>query len=119
MKQPESFEKTGQERLVCKLKKRTEEKVNCLKQSPRCWNVTLDKYLGFAQLILASTFLQQFVIGDLCGKSVDRISKVIESLGEKFDVKNMGPLHSFLGMLKMRDCLYRSCTIETACLHTC
>ena len=73
------------------------------------WIMQYLKQLGFAQLnsdpcIYISAGEEMFVIGVyvddiiLCGKSVDRISKVIHSLGDKFAVKDMGELHSFLGM---------------------
>ena len=39
MKQPEGFVAKGHEHLVCKLKH------SGLKQSPRCWNSVLNKYL--------------------------------------------------------------------------
>ena len=39
MRQPEGFEVKGKEHLVCRLKK----SIYGLKQSPRCWNTTLDK----------------------------------------------------------------------------
>ena len=45
MRQPEPFEVKGKERLVCKLKR----SIYGLKQSSRCWNEALDKYLGFKQ----------------------------------------------------------------------
>ena len=41
MKQPEGFVKKGKEHLVCKLK----QSLYGLKQSPRCWNHTLDAHL--------------------------------------------------------------------------
>ncbi len=48
MRQPEGFVVEGQENLVCKLKR----SLYGLKQSPRCWNATLDEFLkklGFLQ----------------------------------------------------------------------
>ena len=48
MVQPEGFVSAGREHLVCRLKKG----IYGLKQSPRCWNTTLDshlKELGFVQ----------------------------------------------------------------------
>ena len=39
MKQPEGFVVKGQKHLVCRLKK----SLYGLKQSPRCWNIALDK----------------------------------------------------------------------------
>ena len=41
MKQPEGFVEEGKEHLVCKLK----QSLYGLKQSPRCWNYTLDAHL--------------------------------------------------------------------------
>ena len=41
MKQPEGFVSTGQEHLVCKLKR----SIYGLKQSPRCWNHAIDRQL--------------------------------------------------------------------------
>ena len=38
MKQPEGFVEEGNEHLVCRLK----QSLYGLKQSPRCWNSTLD-----------------------------------------------------------------------------
>ena len=48
MKQPEGYAQSGKEYLVYKLKK----SIYALKQSPRCWNSTLDNCLrkmGFVQ----------------------------------------------------------------------
>ena len=48
MKQPEGFVVDGKEHLVCKLK----QSLYGLKQSPRCWNSTLDAHLkgmGYVQ----------------------------------------------------------------------
>ena len=41
MKQPEGFIVQGKQNLVCKLKHSIYE----LKQSPRCWNATIDQQL--------------------------------------------------------------------------
>uniref|UniRef100_A0A1X7SRT8 Reverse transcriptase Ty1/copia-type domain-containing protein n=1 Tax=Amphimedon queenslandica TaxID=400682 RepID=A0A1X7SRT8_AMPQE len=48
MSQPEGFKVKGKENYVCQLKR----SIYGLKQSPRCWNTTLDmqlKSMGFAQ----------------------------------------------------------------------
>ena len=61
MEQPEGFVEKGKEHLVCKLK----QSLYGLKQSPRCWNSTLDAHLkgmGYVQSIpttLASTPRQE------------------------------------------------------------
>ena len=50
MRQPEGFITDGEEHLVCKLKK----SIYGLKQSPHCWNTTLDShlnYMGFVQSV--------------------------------------------------------------------
>lgn len=57
MRQPEGFVVKGKEHLVCRLK----HSLYGLKQSPRCWNHTLDAYLKrlrFLQSILVSIHLQ-------------------------------------------------------------
>lgn len=48
LKQPKGYEQPGDENKVCKLKR----SIYGLKQSPRCWNTTLDdrlKKMGFTQ----------------------------------------------------------------------
>ena len=62
MKQPEGFETEGKRGQVCKSKK----SIYGLKQSPRCWNSTLDSHLksmGFEQLN-ADTCLYKATDGD-------------------------------------------------------
>ena len=108
MYQPEGFIARGQEHLVCKLKR----SLYGLKQSPRCWNSVLDchlKSMGFVQTtsdpcIYVSTEGEMFVIAVyvddivLAGKSDRQMSEVKSALSSKFDVKDMGELHYFLGM---------------------
>ena len=104
MKQPEGFTDRGQEHLVCRLKR----SIYGLKQSPRCWNLTLDtqlKKMGFVQstsdpciytsskdrLILA-VYVDDIV---LAGKSEKQIASALAKL---FPVKDMGEMHYFLGV---------------------
>ena len=108
MKQPEGFISDGQEHLVCRL----DRSIYGLKQSPRCWNQALDaqlKLMGFKQstgdpCIYTSTtdglFILAVYVDDilLAGKSQQRIAQVKSDLGKRFQLKDMGELHYFLGV---------------------
>ena len=108
MQQPKGFSREGEEHLVCKLKK----SIYGLKQSPRCWNTALDKQLkemGFIQSTSdpciyvdagGDTFFIGVYVDDivLAGRTLERITEVKETLSQKFDIKDMGKLHYFLGM---------------------
>ena len=107
MKQPEGFVVKGQEHLVCKLKR----SIYGLKQSSRCWNSVLDQHLkklGFVQsvsdpCIYVASEGEMFMIAVhvddlvLATKSDKRIGEVKKALGDKFEVKDMGEPHHFLG----------------------
>ena len=113
MRQPEGFVATGQEHLVCKLKR----SIYGLKQSPRCWNTVLDdqlKNMGFVQsasdpCVYKDSGGEMFLVGVyvddiiLAGKSDKRIKEVKRALAAKFDIKDMGRLHYFLGMKILQD----------------
>ncbi len=108
IKQPEGFVEEGKEHLVCKLK----QSLYGLKQSPRCWNSTLDAHLkrmGYVQstsdpCIYTSTGGKSSIIGVyvddfvVAGKSSEQIEQVKTTLSQKFDVKDLGELHHFLGV---------------------
>ena len=113
MCQPEGFVTKGKEHLVCKLKR----SIYGLKQSPRCWNSVLDaqlKQMGFVQttsdpclyvstegeLCIIAVYVDDIVIA---GKSDRKISEVKKSLDLRFEVKDMGELHYFLGMKIIQD----------------
>lgn len=84
MKQPEGYIERDKERLVCKLKR----SIYGLKQSPHCWNSTLNSHLkrmGFVQstgdpCLYISTTGEPFIIAVyvddilLAGKSAQRIT---------------------------------------------
>ena len=108
MKQPDGFVKKGEEHLVCKLKR----SIYGLKQSPRCWNQTLDTHLkkmGFVQstsdpciytssseeLLILGIYVDDIVIA---GESEKKIAEVKSALAKRFQVKDMGELHYFLGV---------------------
>lgn len=113
MKQPPGFSAEGQENLVCKLKK----SIYGLKQSPRCWNSTLHnqlKSMGFLQTtsdpcIYRDSGGEPFFIGVyvddiiLAGDSQAKMKEVKEALAQKFDIKDMGKLHYFLGIKVIQD----------------
>ena len=85
-KQPEGFEVKGKEHLVCKLRR----SIYGLKQSPRCWNTTLNgklERMSFSQTkgdprIYTAQHGEPFIIGVyvddilLAGKSDKRLAEV-------------------------------------------
>ncbi len=105
MRQPEGFEKAGSENLVCRLKK----SIYGLKQSPRCWNVTLDSYLqeiGFKQSkydpciytsegVILAVYVDDIILASESDEQMKNVKKLISS---KFTVKDMGRLAYFLGV---------------------
>ena len=109
MRQPKGFIRSGEENLVCKLSK----SIYGLKQSPRCWNSTLDAQLGkmgFKQtksdpcIYVSTTGRDPFYIGVyvddmvMAGKDEASLQKVKDELGTKFEIKDLGKLKYFLGM---------------------
>lgn len=108
MKQPEGFVTEGREKLVCKLKR----SLYGLKQSPRCWNQTLDselKKMGFVQstgdpcvyttfndgLLILAVYVDDII---LAGESEKAIERVKALLARRFKLKDMGELSFFLGV---------------------
>ena len=107
---PEGLEVNGSRgKVFCKLKK----SLYGLRQSPRCWNSTLDaklREMGFRQtpsdpcmyitssegepLILA-VYVDDII---LAGKSEKLISEVKRKLAQYFEVKELGIRHHFLGV---------------------
>ena len=112
MEQPDGFVTPGREGLVCKLKK----SIYGLKQSPRCWNVVLDSFLreiGFVQadsdpcIYIAAEgdpFLLGVYVDDIAMATENsaRLEEVKKALAQKFDIKDLGHLHHFLGMKILR-----------------
>ena len=103
----------GNEHLVCQLKR----SIYGLKQFPRCWNSTIDGYLkqlGFLQsnsdpcvyiaavgeMVVVGVYVDDIVA--VC-KSEARLKEFKQGLCRKFDVKDLGKLHHFLGMKVVQD----------------
>jgi hypothetical protein len=108
IEQPLGFEVHGRESHVCRLKKA----LYGLKQAPRAWHSRIDAYLqqlGFEKseanpnlyfivvgedpLILLLYVDDIFITGD------ERlITSCKESLASDFEIKDIGPMHYFLGL---------------------
>ena len=111
MRQPDGFVVEGKENLVCKLK----HSLYGLKQSPRCWNSTLDDYLkqlGFGRstsdpcIYVASNgemIVGVYVDDIVIASKSEEVEDFKRALGERFDVKDLGRLHHFLGMKIIQD----------------
>ena len=114
MQQPQGFTCQGKEELVCKLKK----SIYGLKQSPRCWNSTLDAYLkklGFVQtasdpciyyqktdkdIVYIGVYVDNII---LAGRDEKRLQEIKGDFSKKFDIKDLGELKYFLGMKVVQD----------------
>ena len=114
MQQPQGFTCQGKEELVCKLKK----SIYRLKQSPRCWNSTLDAYLkklGFVQtasdpciyyqktdkdIVYIGVYVDDII---LAGRDEKRLQEIKGDFSKKFDIKDLGELKYFLGMKVVQD----------------
>jgi hypothetical protein len=114
MKQPVGFIAGGSEHLVCKLNR----SIYGLKQSPRCWNTSIDGYLkklGFNQstsdpCIYSASEGERFLIAVyvddliLAGKSLESVMSVKRSLMAKYEMKDMNSLKYFVGVQIKQDC---------------
>lgn len=109
MSQPPGFLDVQRSNYVCKLHK----SLYGLKQAPRAWN---DRFTGFlptlgftATYADSSLFVKQggfsvvillLYVDDIIitGNTVSIIDDVIAALTKEFDIKDLGPLHYFLGI---------------------
>ena len=113
MQQPEGFVVDGLEELVCKLNR----SLYGLKQCPRCWNTTLDvhlKKLGFLEsnsdpciyiavvdkMVVIGVYVDDIIIA--CS-SEQQFAKYKHAICKKFNMKDLGKLHRFLGMKIIQD----------------
>lgn len=109
MKQPEGFQVSGKENLVCKLKK----SLYGLKQAPRQWYKKFDGFMhknGFTRCEMdhccyiknldESYIILLLYVDDMliAGSSINEINLVKQQLAEEFDMKDLGPAKQMLGM---------------------
>ena len=114
IRQPEGFIEEGREHLVCQLKK----SIYGLKQSPRCWNITIDNHLNkmnFVQTegdpclyvsrdddetVIIAVYVDDILIA---AKTDKKIAEVKTAIANRFEAKDMGELHYFLGVKVIQD----------------
>ncbi len=109
MEQPQGFVHQGGEHLVCKLQK----SLYGLKQSPRAWNQKLDAFLQSIEFMKSEDDPSVYVaqVGDvnffivvfvndliLVCNDQNKLLQIKEELNQKFEMKDLGELHFFLGM---------------------
>ena len=109
MQLPNGYACKGKEKYVYKLNKC----IYGLKQSPCCWNLTLDTYLKklkFVQTASDPCIYYRKTGGDimyvgvyvddiiLAGKTVRQLEEIKRDLSQEFDIKDLGKLGYFLGM---------------------
>ncbi|KAK1650639.1 hypothetical protein QYE76_068444 [Lolium multiflorum] len=114
MRQPPGFEDSAHPDYVCKLHK----SIYGLKQSPRAWYSRLSDLLHQLGFVAAKTdtslfvfrqagvtvymlvYVDDIVVVSSCARAS---ASLIQRLGETFPVKDLGPLHYFLGIEVVRD----------------
>lgn len=115
MVQPEGFEKTRKEHLVCKLKK----SLYGLKQAPRQWYKKFDSFMMsheytktdadhcvYVKTFRGNKFIILLLYVDdmlIVGQDEDMIGDLKKELSKSFDMKNLGPAKQILGMKILRD----------------
>ena len=117
MQQPEGFVEEGKEHMVCYLKR----SIYGLKQSPRCWNHVLDSKLREmkfkptsgdpclyvhtdqgGEMSLVAVYVDDLILG---GRSGSKMTAVKRELSCRFEMKDLGALHHFLGIKLVQDLL--------------
>ena len=109
MQQPPGFKILDHPHHVCLLTKA----IYGLKQAPRAWYSTLKMALFEFGFVNAKSDSSLFVFSDgliiayclvyvddliLTGNNVSFVANIITQLGQKFSIKDLGPLHFFLGV---------------------
>lgn len=113
MEQPEGYIKSGEESLVCKLKK----SIYGLKQSPRCWSKTFTEFMkniGFNQstsdpcvfvrsrqeLEILAVYVDDLI---LITESMESMEELKLALKKRYKMKDMGELSYILGISVIQD----------------
>ena len=114
IRQPEGFIEEGREHLVCRLKK----SIYGLKQSPRCWNIAIDNHLKKMNFVQTegdpclyvsrddgeTVIIAVYVDDILIAAKIDKkIAEVKTAIANRFEAKDMGKLHYFLGVKVIQD----------------
>ena len=127
MKQPEGFVDEINPSKVCRLKK----SLYGLKQSARCWNQVIDKYLkssGYIQsdadaciyykhktingkkiIVIIAVYVDDTII---CSNDTATLKSEKKNLSDQFEMDDRGELHYILGMAVKRDRKKRVLTID-------
>jgi len=115
MEQLQGFVHQGGEHLVCKLHK----SLFGLKQFPRAWNQKLDAFFKSIEFMKSEADPSVYVarVGDvkffivvyaddliLVCNDQTKLLQIKEELNQKFEMKDLGELHFFLGMEVERNC---------------
>ena len=118
MQQPQGYEDKNQPHKVCKLRK----SLYGLKQSARCWNMTLDRYLkesGYVQstadpciycksenksgknsLIMIAVYVDDAI---MASNDMAMLTSEKLNLSKMFEMEDLGEIHYCLGMSVKRD----------------
>ena len=103
-----------QRNFVCRLKK----SIYGLKQSPQCWNIATDDHLKKMKFVQTEgdpclyvsrdqgeTVVIAVYVDDIliAAKTDKRIAEVKVAIANRFEVKDMGELHYFLGVKIVQD----------------
>ena len=108
MEQPDGYRQHGQEHLVCKLKR----SLYGLKQSSRCWNVVLSRFMesiGYSQssadpcifvrkadtLSIVAVYVDDLIIATETEEEMKQVKELFQS---QFMMKDLGELHYCLGI---------------------
>ncbi|KAD7117790.1 hypothetical protein E3N88_05058 [Mikania micrantha] len=123
MVQPEGFQISGKENMVCKLKK----SLYGLKQAPRQWYLKFDNFMGrngfkrcemdhccYIKKFSKSYIILLLYVDDMliAGSDMKEINKLKKQMSEKFEMKDLGAAKQILGMSIFRNSKDGSLTLS-------